>query len=80
MSSPKDRRPKIHSTNLLEQLNSEIKRRTHVVRIFPNEDAITRLIGAILLEQNNEWVVQQARYMTLETVASLSDGPFVKLA
>jgi hypothetical protein len=47
--------------------------------IFPNEAAITRLIGAILLEQNDEWAVQRARYMTLETIAPLSDDPIVKL-
>ena len=57
----------------------EIKRRTEVVGIFPNEDAITRLVGAILLEQNDEWAVQQARYMTLETIAPLSDDHIVNL-
>jgi putative transposase len=46
---------------------------------FPNEDAITRLIGALLLEQNDEWAVQRGRYMTLETIAPLSDDPIVKL-
>jgi putative transposase len=50
-----------------------------VVGIFPNEDAITRLIGAILLEQNDEWAVQRARYMTLETIAPLSDDPSVSI-
>ncbi|TVZ66944.1 mutator family transposase [Azospirillum brasilense] len=60
-------------TNPLERLNGEIKRRTEVVGIFPNEAAITRLIGAILLEQNDEWAVQRARYMTLETIAPLRD-------
>jgi len=79
MSFPKDHRPKIHSTNPLERLNGEIKRRTEVVGIFPNEGAITRLVGAILLEQNDEWAVQRARYMTLETIAPLSDDPIVKL-
>jgi hypothetical protein len=66
-------------TNPIERLNGEIKRRTEVVGIFPNEDAITRLIGAILLEQNDEWAVQRSRYMTLETMAPLSDDPLVSL-
>ena len=72
-------RTKLHSTNPIERLNGEIKRRTEVVGIFPNEDAIVRLIGAILLEQNDEWAVQRARYMTLETIAPLSDDPSVSL-
>jgi transposase-like protein len=66
-------------TNPLERLNGEIKRRTDVVGIFPNEDAIIRLVGAILLEQNDEWAVQRARYITLESVAQLSDDPLVTL-
>jgi transposase-like protein len=72
-------RTKLHSTNPIERLNGEIKRRTEVVGNFPNEDAIVRLIGAILLEQNDEWAVQRARYMTLETIAPLSDDPTVSL-
>src|SRR6202166_317016 len=79
MGFPKDHRTKLHSTNPIERLNGEIKRRTDVVGIFPNEAAITRLVGAILLEQNDEWAVQRARYMTLETMAGLSDDPIVKL-
>ena len=79
MSFPKDHRAKIHSINTLERLNGEIKRRTDVVGIFPNEDAITRLIGALLLEQNDEWAVQRGRYMSLETIAPLSDDPIIKL-
>jgi Transposase, Mutator family len=58
------------------QIDTELRR---VVGIFPNEDAIVRLIGAILLEQNDEWAVQRARYMTLETIAPLSDDPTVSL-
>ena len=72
-------RAKLHSTHPLERLNGEIKRRTEVVGIFPNEDAITRLVGALLLEQNDEWAVQRARYMTLETIGQMSDGPLISL-
>jgi transposase-like protein len=79
MTFPVQHRAKLHSTNPLERVIGEIKRRTEVVGIFPNEDAITRLVGAILLEQNDEWVVQRARYMTLETIAPLSDDPIVSL-
>lgn len=80
LSFPAQHRAKLHSTNPLERLNGEIKRRTEVVGIFPNEDAITRLIGAILLEQNDESAVQRARYMTLETIAPMSDNPLVSLS
>jgi len=79
MSFPGAHRAKLHSTNPIERLNGEIKRRTEVVGIFPNEAAITRLVGAILLEQNDEWAVQRSRYVTLETIAPLSDDPIVGL-
>ncbi|TXH47144.1 MAG: IS256 family transposase [Burkholderiaceae bacterium] len=78
LSFPKEHRTKIHSTNPLERLNGEIKRRTEVVGIFPNEAAIYRLVGALLLEQNDEWALQR-RYMTLETLAVVGDNPNVSL-
>ncbi|WP_201721949.1 transposase, partial [Sulfitobacter sp. HI0027] len=71
-SFPREHWVKIHSTNPLERLNKEIKRRTNVVGIFPNEAAVTRLVGALMLEQNDEWAITR-RYMTLETVAAICD-------
>ncbi len=73
MSFPKEHRAKLHSTNPIERLNGEIKRRTDVAGIFRNDDAIVHLVGALLLEQNDEWAVQRARYMTLETIAPMAD-------
>jgi transposase-like protein len=79
MDFPAQHRAKIHSTNPLERLNGEIKRRADVVGIFPNEAAVVRLIGALLLEQNDEWATQRARYMTLETIAPMSDTALVRM-
>jgi len=69
----------IHSTNPLERLNKEIKRRTNVIGIFPNDVAIRRLVGALMLEQNDEWAVTR-RYMTLETVAAISEDTIIEPA
>jgi putative transposase len=74
MAFPKSHWAKLHSTNPIERLNKEVKRRADVVGIFPNEDSIKRLVGAILLEQNDEWQLQH-RYMTLETMAGRADEP-----
>jgi len=79
MGFPAQHRVKLHSTNPLERLNGEIKRRTEVVGIFPNEAAITRLVGAILLEQNDEWAVQRTRYITLESISPIGDDPLISL-
>ena len=79
MTFPKQHWTKLHSTNPIERLNGEIKRCTEVVGIFPNEAAITRLVGALLLEQNDEWAVQRARYMTLESIAQTGDDTTVSL-
>jgi putative transposase len=71
MDFPTQHRGKIHSTNPLERLNKEVKRRADVVGIFPNESAIIRLIGAVLLEANDEWQLQH-RYMQTEAMAELT--------
>jgi transposase-like protein len=69
----------LHSDNPIERLNGEIKRRIDVVGVFPYETAITRLVGAILLEPNDEWAVQRCRYMTLESISGLSDNGIITL-
>lgn len=78
MAFPKDHWAQISSTNPLERVNKEIKRRADVIGIFPNDAAVVRLVGALLLEQNDEWAVSR-RYMTLETLGSLSHNPIVSL-
>jgi putative transposase len=79
MSFPKEHRAKLHSTNPIERLDGEINRGTDVVGIFPNDEAITRLVGALLLEQNDEEAVQRARYMMLETIAPMGDEAVISL-
>lgn len=79
MSFPKAHRVQIHSTNPLERLNAEVKRRTNVIGIFPNDKAVIRLVGALMLEQNDEWSLQR-RYMQLEGLLSLSDNQPARLS
>jgi putative transposase len=79
MGFPKAHRLQIHSTNPLERLNAEIKRRTDVVGIFPNEAAIVRLVGALLLEQNDEWQLQR-RYLQLEGLQAVGDNQPARLS
>lgn len=78
MTFPKDHWAQIASTNPLERVNKEIKRRADVIGIFPNDAAVVRLVGALMLEQNDEWAVSR-RYMTLETLGSVSHNPVVSL-
>ena len=79
MTFPKEHWTKIHSTNGLERPIREVKRRTDVVGIFPNDAAILRLVGATLMEQHDEWAVQSRRFVTLESLASMRDDPRVSL-
>src|ERR1700728_3340293 len=65
-------RTKLHSTNPLERLNKEVKRRADVVAIFPNEESIVRLVGAVLMEQNDDWQTQN-RYMQIQGFAEPAD-------
>jgi putative transposase len=70
MALPAAHRTKLHSVNTLERLNKEVKRRTDVVGIFPSESSIVRLIGAVLLEANDEWQLQHC-YLGVEALAEL---------
>jgi transposase-like protein len=77
--APMTRWSQIYSTNPLERLNAEIKRRTNVVGIFPNDASITRLVGAMMLEQNDEWSLNR-RYMQLEGLQTLTDTVSTRLS
>ena len=78
MSFPREHWVQIASTNPLERVNREIKRRADVIGIFPNDPAIVRLVGALMLETNDEWAVAR-RYMSLESLARVTDNPNVRL-
>jgi transposase-like protein len=69
---PSEHHRQLHSTNPLERLNKEIKRRSNVVGIFPNPAALIRLVGAVLLEQDDEWTVAERRYFSVESMGRLN--------
>mgnify|MGYP003642340237 FL=1 len=79
MDFPREHWAQIASTNPLERVNREIKRRSDVVGIFPNDEAIVRLVGALMLETNDEWTVAR-RYMSLESLARVTDTTTVRLS
>jgi transposase-like protein len=79
MTCTNQHRAKLHSSNSLERFTGEINRPTEVVGIFPNQAAIARIVSGILLEQNDEWADQRARYITLESIAPISDDPLLSL-
>ncbi len=71
MHFPDDHRRRLHSTNPLERLHKEVKRRSHVVGVFPNRASLIRLVGMVLLEQDDEWAVVDRRYFSLESMARI---------
>jgi len=79
MAFPREHWTQIASTNPLERVNREVKRRADVIGIFPNDEAIIRLVGALMLETNDEWAVAR-RYMSLETLARVTDNPTIRLS
>ncbi len=80
MHFPAAHRTKLHAANPIDRLSGEIERRTDVIGIFPNEAAVVRLVGAILLEQSDDWAPQRSRYMTLEAIGTVSDTATVRLS
>ncbi len=70
---PEEHRRRLHSTNPLERLHKEVKRRTAVVGIFPDRASLIRLSGMLLAEQDDEWAVADRRYFTFESMARINE-------
>ena len=73
MHFPRSHRKRLHSTNPLERLHKEIKRRTNVVGIFPNRDSLVRMVATLLQEQDDEWQVMNRRYFSIESMKHIDD-------
>jgi transposase-like protein len=72
MAFPQKHWTRIYSTNPLERLNKEVKRRTNVVGVFPDQPSVIRLAGSILMEFDDEWQAADRRYFSLETMRELT--------
>lgn len=73
MHFPAEHRRRLHSTNPLERLHKEVKRRTNVVGIFPNKQALMRLVATLLQEQDDEWQIADRRYFSVESMKRIDD-------
>lgn len=78
MDFPKEHWAQIASTNPLERVNKEVKRRSDVIGIFPNDESVIRLVGALMIETNDEWTVSR-RYMALESLARIGNTESLRL-
>jgi Transposase, Mutator family len=73
MHFPRDHWRQLHSTNTLERIHKEIKRRTRVVGIFPNRDSLMRMVATLLQEQDDEWQVMDRRYFSIESMRRINE-------
>jgi putative transposase len=71
MQFPKEHRRRLHSTNTVERLHMEIKRRTRVIGILPHRTSLLRMVGALLQEQDDEWQVAERRYFSIESMTKI---------